>query len=54
MNYLELSTIYSPGLVWAPVMAPGQGRWLGSAPYTLGPRDHQPSQVLSMLSEPYG
>ena len=32
-------------------MAPGQGRWLGSAPYMPGRRDHQPSQVLSMLSE---
>ena len=35
-------------------MAPGQGRWLGSAPYMPGRRDHQPSQVLSMLSEPCG
>ena len=50
MNYLELS-IHLSGSVWAPAMAPGQGRWLGSAPYRPGRRDHQPSQVLSMLSE---
>ena len=47
MNYLELS-INSRGSVWAPVMAPGEGRWLGSAPYMPGRREHQPSQVLSM------